>query len=207
MQPRTKRQKEIFEYITNFIESRGYKPSYQQIAKHFRLASKAAVAKHIESLEKQGLISRRRENGSFSLEIYPKSAEIVSDLVCQIDWLKNPNSITPENEYYEETLLIPNFLIGFYHPEKLCAIVVQNDAMLDAHICEGDIAIIEKREFARDGDIVAALVDKDRLVIKKIYRNGANIELHPANDNYDIINLPADKIEIKGIFRGLFRPF
>ena len=86
MQPRTKRQKEILEYISNFIETRGYKPSYQQIAKHFRLASKAAVAKHIAALEKQGLISRRRENGSFSLELYPKV--VITDLVCQIEWLE-----------------------------------------------------------------------------------------------------------------------
>lgn len=206
MQPRTKRQKEIFEYITNFIESRGYKPSYQQIAKHFHLASKAAVAKHIESLEKQGLISRRRDNGSFSLEIYPKTAEIVSDLVCRIDWLEISKNISPEDEFYEETLLVPTFLLGFHKPEKLCALIVQNDAMLDEQICEGDVAIIEKREFARDGDIVAAIINGSRLVLKKIYRNGANVELHPANANYEIINLPADKIEIKGIFRGLIRP-
>lgn len=207
MQPRTKRQKEIFEYITNFIESRGYKPSYQQIAKHFHLASKAAVAKHIESLEKQGLISRRRENGSFSLEIYPKSAAAVSELVCQIQWLDIPKNILLNDDYGDETLLIPTFLIGFHKPEKLCAVVVPNDAMHGAQICEGDIAIIEKRDFARDGDIVAAIINDDRLVLKRIYRNGANVELHPSNEKFEIIELPADKVEIKGIFRGLIRPF
>lgn len=206
MQPRTKRQKEIFEYITNFIETRGYKPSYQQIAKHFRLASKAAVAKHIESLEKQGLISRRRENGSFSLEIYPKSNAVVSDLVCQIEWLEIPKTVTPIDDFADELLLIPTFLIGLHKPEKLCALVVQNDAMMDEQICEGDIAIIEKREFARDSDIVAAIIDDNRLVLKRIYRNGANVELHPANEKYEIINRPADKVKIKGIFRGLIRP-
>lgn len=207
MQPRTKRQKEIFEYISNFIESRGYKPSYQQIAKHFRLASKAAVAKHIESLEKQGLISRRRENGSFSLEISSKSSAIVSDLVCQIEWLEIPETIALVNDFADETLLIPTFLIGFHKPEKLSAFVVQNDAMADEQICEGDIAIIEKREFARDSDIVAAIINDERLVLKRIYRNGANVEFRPANENYEIIELPADKVKIKGIFRGLIRPF
>ncbi|MBS1796265.1 MAG: repressor LexA [Acidobacteria bacterium] len=204
MQPRTKRQKEILEYISNFIETRGYKPSYQQIAKHFRLASKAAVAKHIEALEKQGLITRRRENGSFSLELFPKT--VVSDLVCEIEWLELPETTRFLDDFSDETLLVPTFLIGFHRPEKLCAVRVQNDAMLDDHICEGDIALIEKREFARDGDIVLAVVNGDRVYLKRLYRDGANIELRPANDQYEVLSVPADKIEIKGIYRGLIRP-
>lgn len=204
MQPRTKRQKEILEYISNFIETRGYKPSYQQIAKHFRLASKAAVAKHIAALEKQGLISRRRENGSFSLELYQKTA--VSDLVCQIEWVELPASPRFQDDLSDETLLVPTFLIGLHKPEKLWAFRVQNDSMLDAHICEGDIALIERRAFARDGDIVVSVINKDRVILKRIFRDGANVELRPANENYEIIKIPADKVEVKGIFRGLIRP-
>jgi repressor LexA len=206
MRPRTKRQKEIFDYIANFIETRGYNPSYQQIAKHFRLASKAAVAKHIESLEKQGLISRRRENGTFSLEIYPKANTNVSDLVCAIEWLKLPPATSSSDEYADEILLVPAFLLGFYKPEKLSALIVPDDSMQDEHICEGDIALIENRFFARDGDIVAVIINNSSITLKRIYRNGANVELRPANENYQTINLPADKVEIKGIFRGLIRP-
>lgn len=204
MQPRTKRQKEILEYISNFIETRGYKPSYQQIAKHFQLASKAAVAKHIAALEKQGLISRRRENGSFSLELYPKLVQ--SDLVCEIEWLELP--VMPQflDDFSDETLLVPTFLIGFYKPEKLCAFRVQNDSMLDEHICEGDIVLVEKRTFARDGDIVVSVINNDRVILKRIFRDGANVELRPSNANYETIKIPADKIQVKGIYRGLIRP-
>lgn len=204
MQPRTKRQKEILEYISNFIETRGYKPSYQQIAKHFRLASKAAVAKHITALEKQGLISRRRENGSFSLELFPKEA--FSDLVCEIEWLDLPETLRFLDDFSDETLLVPTFLLGFNKPEKLCAFRVQNDSMLEEHICEGDIALIEKRAFARDGDIVLSIVGGDRLILKRIFRDGANVELRPSNEKYETITISADKIEIKGIYRGLIRP-
>ena len=204
MQPRTKRQKEILEYISNFIETRGYKPSYQQIAKHFRLASKAAVAKHITALEKQGLISRRRENGSFSLELFPKEA--FSDLVCEIEWLELPATLRFLDDFSDETLLVPTFLLGFSKPEKLCAFRVQNDSMLDEHICEGDIALIEKRAFARDGDIVVSIVGGDRVILKRIFRDGANVELRPSNHKYETIKIPADKVEIKGIYRGLIRP-
>jgi repressor LexA len=204
MQPRTKRQKEILEYISGFIEERGYKPSYQQIAKHFRLASKAAVAKHITALEKQGLISRRRENGSFSLELFPKEA--FSDLVCEIEWLELPANLRFLDDFSDETLLVPTFLLGFNKPEKLCAFRVQNDSMLGEHICEGDIALIEKREFARDGDIVVSIINSDRVILKRIFRDGANVELRPSNEKYEIIKIPADKVEIRGIYRGLIRP-
>jgi repressor LexA len=204
MQPRTKRQKEILEYISNFIETRGYKPSYQQIAKHFRLASKAAVAKHIAALEKQGLISRRRENGSFSLELFPKA--VITDLVCQIEWLELPETTRSIDDFSDETLLVPTFLIGLHKPEKLCAFRVQNDSMLDEHICEGDIVMIERRTFARDGDIVVSVINRDRVIFKRIFRDGANVELRPSNKNYNAIKIPADKIEIKGIYRGLIRP-
>ena len=204
MQPRTKRQKEILEYISNFIETRGYKPSYQQIAIHFRLASKAAVAKHIAALEKQGLISRRRENGSFSLELFPK--QTLNDLICEIEWIELPEVTRVLDDFSDEVLFVPTFLIGFHKPEKLCAFRVQNDSMVDDHICEGDIALIEKRGFARDGDIVVAITNGDRVILKRIFRDGANVEFRPSNSKYETIKLPADKVEVKGIYRGLIRP-
>ncbi|MBK8149048.1 MAG: repressor LexA [Acidobacteria bacterium] len=204
MQPRTKRQKEILEYITGFIETRGFKPSYQQIAKHFNLASKAAVAKHIESLEKQGLITRRRENGSFSLELMPKEA--ATDLVCEIEWLEMPREFLTLDDYLDETVLVPIFLLGFYKPEKLNVFLVQNDSMLEESIREGDIAVVERRSFARDGDIVVAIIDNERAVLKRIYRRGAIVELRPANKNYESLKLDADQVEVLAVFRGLLRP-
>ena len=204
MQPRTKRQKEIFEYISNFIETRGYKPSYQQIAKHFQLASKAAVAKHIQALEKQGLISRRRENGSFNLELNPN--QTVSDLVCEIDWIELPAAAQTLDDFSDEPLVVPAFLLGFFKPERLCAFRVQNESMIDEHICEGDIALVEKRPFARDGDVVVAVINESRVAMKRFFRDGADVELRPSNQKYETIRLAADRLDIKGIYRGLLRP-
>lgn len=204
MQPRTKRQKEILEYISNFIDTRGYKPSYQQIALHFRLASKAAVAKHISALEKQGLISRRRENGSFSLELYPKKTD--TDLVSQVDWLALPDNLKATDDLADETILVPTFLLGFNKPEKLRAFRVQNDAMVDEHICEGDIVFLEERSFARDGDLVVAVVGEEKVAFKRFYRAGANIELVASNPQIETVVVDADEVEVKGVYRGLLRP-
>lgn len=205
MQARTRRQKEIFDYITEFIEKRGYEPSYQQIAKHFQIASKSAIAKHIIALEEQGLVVRRRDNGSFSLQINPQKV-VTNDSICEIEWLDVPMIDDFDKEFENEPLFVPAFLLGRLQPEKIRAFIVPNDAMLDKQICEGDIALIEEKLFPRDGDCIVAVVENNRAVLKNFYRDGAFIELRPSNEGYETIRLTADKVEIKGIYRGLLRP-
>lgn len=205
MQPRTRRQREILNYIRDFIENRGHEPSYQQIAKHFQLASKAGIAKHITALEAQGLITRRRENGSFSLQLRSQTLSLNDD-ICEIEWLDLPKTDDSSNEWENENLLIARFLLGYVAPEKIRAFLVPNDSMLDKQIREGDIALIEEKSFARDGETIVAVLERKRAVLKIFYRDGANIELRSANDDYNPIRLAADKVEIRGVFRGLLRP-
>jgi repressor LexA len=204
MQPRTRRQKEVFDYIKQYVEKHGYEPSYQLIARHLKVASKAGVAKHIEALEAQGLLSRRRENGSFWLDLQP--AATIADAVCEIEWLDVPRSNVFTEEWENQPLFVPKFLIGYQSPDRLRAFRVPNDAMYDEHIRGGDIALIEKRSYARDGDIVAAVAGNKTVVLKQFYRQGAFIELRPANEGYLTIKLPANKIEVLGVYRGLIRP-
>lgn len=205
MQPQTRRQKEVLEFITRYVETHGYKPSYQLIARHLGVSSKAGIARHIESLENQGLLTRRRERGSFNLDL--RSTGEASDAVCKINWLAVPQ---PQNSFVEdwerEPLFIPKFLLGFQPAERLCAFRAPNDSMLEKHICEGDIVLIERRFFARDGDVVVALTDAKRAVLKQYFRQGASIELRPANPAFETIKLPANRVEILGGFHGLLRP-
>ncbi len=204
MQPRTKRQKEVFDYIKQYIERYGCEPSYQMIARQLGVSSKAGIARHIESLERQGLISRRRENGSFGLDLC--QADSIAKSVCEIEWLDIPKIETVAEDWEKEPLFVPRFILGYQEPERLRAFLVPNDAMRKKHICEGDVVLIEKRSYARDGDIVVALIGNKRVVLKQIFRIGATIELRPANEVYETIKLPAHKIEVLGSYRGLFRP-
>ena len=204
MQPRTKRQKDVLDYITRFIERHGYEPSYQQIARSLGVASKGVVAKHIAALETQGLINRTRENGSFRLEFPVKNA--VADFVCEIEWLDVPMDDPSSANLKNEPLFVPKFILGYQTPENLRAFLVPDDSMIDEHICEGDIALIQEKSFARDGEVVVAVVPKKKTIVKKFYRQGANIELRPANPHFVSIILPADKISVKGIVCGILRP-
>lgn len=204
MQPRTRRQREVLDYITSFIKDKGYEPSYQQIARHFRIASKSAIAKHISALESQGLLSRQRENGSFGLRVRPK--ENVNEAIYEIPWLELNFKDDFLNEFESEPLYVPQFLLGNLLPDRIYGFLVRNDAMIDEHIRDGDIVLIEKRPYARDGDNVVAIVSNKNVLLKKYYRDGANIELRPANKNYHSVFVSAEKISIQGVVRGLLRP-
>ena len=204
MQPRTRRQKEVLEIITRYIKNHGYEPSYQQIARQLGVSSKAGIAKHIKSLEEQGLLTRRRDNGKFNLELRPD--DFLTNLVSEIEWLDVPRDENLMEEWESEPLFVPKFMLGFQEEERIKAFRVTNDSMLDAHILEGDVVLIEKRTYARDGNIVVAVLANKRVVLKQYFRDGAKVELRPANANYDSIVLSADKVSIQGVMHSVLRP-
>ncbi|HEX8653204.1 MAG TPA: transcriptional repressor LexA [Pyrinomonadaceae bacterium] len=205
MLPRTQRQKEILDYITRFIERHGYEPSYAQIARHFGVSSKATIAKHIAALERRGLLSRRTEDGAFGLAV--KVEEAAPDAVCEVPLLGRIAAGAPVDAVEDaEPISVPRFLLGRVRPERVYALRVRGDSMIDEHICDGDIALIENRTEARDGEIVVALIDGARATLKRLFRFGPEVELRPANSQLAPMRLLASRVAVQGIFRGLLRP-
>lgn len=204
MQARTKRQKEVFDYIKYYVEKYGSEPSYQLIARELGVRSKAGIARHIKALEAQGLLKRRRENGSFWLDLNAGSA--INQAVCEIEWLEFPRTETFVEDWEKEPLFVPKFLLAYQEPEQLRAFRVADEAMREKQICEGDVVLIEKRSHARDGSIVVALIGGKQIVLRQFARIGAHIELRAASERYETIKFPANKIIIQGVFRGLLRP-
>jgi repressor LexA len=204
MLPRTQRQKDILDYITDFSERNRYEPSYAQIARHFRVKSRATIAKHIAALERRGLLTRTHGEGSFALSVNVDDP----DALCQVKLLGRIAAGTPLDVVAsDDTLSVPRFLLGRVKPDRVYALRVKGDSMIDEHICDGDIALIENRTEVRDGEIVVALlIDENQATLKKLYRRGANVELHPANSQLQPLTLPASQVSVQGVFRGLLRP-
>ena len=204
MLPRTQRQKEILDYITRFLERHGYVPSYAQIARQFGVKSRATIAKHIAALERRGLLVREHEDGSFALNVKVDD----SDALCEVKLLGGIAAGAPlEVVECDETVPVPRFLLGRVRPERVYALKVKGDSMIDEHICDGDIALIEDRTDARDGEIVVALlIEENQSTLKRIYRRGMNVELQPANSQLQPLTVPAHQVRVQGIFRGLLRP-
>jgi repressor LexA len=205
MLPRTQRQKEILDYITRFIARHGYEPSYAQIARHFGVSSKATIAKHIAALERRGLLSRRREDGAFNLAVTIEDSP--TDAICEVPLLGRIAAGAPIDAVEDaQPISVPRFLLGRVRPERVYALRVKGDSMIDEHICDGDIALIENRTEARDGEIVVALVEGTRATLKRLYRFGSEVELRPANSQLAPMRLRAAQVTVQGIFRGLLRP-
>lgn len=205
MLPRTQRQKEVLDYITRFLAKHGHEPSYAQIARHFGVSSKATIAKHIAALEKRGLLKREHEPGTFTLKL--RVEEPAADATCEVPLLGRIAAGLPIDAIHDvEMICVPRFMLGRVRPERFYALRVKGDSMIDEHICDGDIALIENRNEARDGEIVVALIDRTRATLKRIFRRGDEVELRPSNAQLDPMRVHASRVEIQGIFRSLLRP-
>ena len=207
MLPRTQRQKEILDYISRFLERHGYVPSYAQIARQFGVKSRATIAKHIAALERRGLLLREHEDGSFALNV--KVEDKSGDSLCEVKLLGRIAAGAPLEAVADdgdERIPVPRFLLGRVRPDRVYALKVKGDSMIDEHICDGDIALIENRTDARDGEIVVAIIEENQATLKRLYRRGANVELQPANSQLQPLTLPASQVRVQGIFRGLLRP-
>jgi repressor LexA len=193
MKTLTKRQREILEFISDYIQKKGYKPSYQQIAIHFSLSSKAGIAKHIANLEKKGFIRRRRNERNFSIEII--SPEIIEESICRVEWFENSD---------EDTMpfFISKSLINLFGDEQMFAFRVPDDSMIEEHIVEGDIALVERKNFAPDRALVLAET-KEQFLIRHYFYQGSSIELRAGKSNS--IFLPPHKVKIHGVVRAFLR--
>jgi repressor LexA len=204
MQTRTRRQREVLDFIMRYIDNHGYEPSYQVIARSLGLRSKAGIAKHVSSLEEQGLLARRRHNGSFSIDI--KRDAVAVTATCELHWLDVPLGEEPKEDWELLPLIVPRFLIGKRSADRVFAYRIEDDAMTGHNICEKDIVLVEERAFARDGESVVVVVKKKTTLLREYYRSGPQVELRAANEAFESIIEPADKVEVRAVFRGLLRP-
>lgn len=197
----TKRQKEILDFITGFIDREGYSPSMEEIAAHFQFASLNAVFKHLGALEARGYL-HRDSNRARSIELSRDGGAAARSLPLfgYIAAGKPIEAITTP-----ETLSVPEELLpgaGNYY-----VLQVQGESMIEEHIQDGDYVVVESREHASDGQTVVALVDAENVTLKKLYRDGDRVRLQPANQALPPITLEGDRVQIQGIVVGVMRKY
>ena len=197
----TPKQKQILDYIEQFIEENGYSPSYREIAEHFGFSSVATVAEHIENLRLKGYLSS--EAGYRSLQV--KEVHVESDLsfdILSIPLLGAIRAGKPiEAIRTSETLEIPRDMMA----KNAFALKVKGDSMIDDGILDGDYVVVEPCQSPKNGDIIVALIDKDDVTLKRFYREKDHIRLQPANKKYQPIRVK--KVTIQGKVRGVIRKF
>ncbi len=164
--------------------------------------SRAGIARIVHDLEAQGLIRRRRENGHFYLDVGTNGTG-ENGSGTMIGWLDVPDREDVDGA--EVPFVVPPFMLDGIDASVVRAFRVRDGAFEAEHICEDDVILVELREFARDGQRVVAVLNGTRAVFRKYYRAGADIELRTSDEDAEAIRLPADRIEIRGTYRGLLR--
>ena len=204
MQSRTKRQKEVLDYIVRFVERNGYGPSYQRIAHQLGVSSKGGVQRHIIALENQGLIARRRENGSFRIELCMKNAGL--DSICVVELIEPTASDNGNAAFARSMTALPKSFIGSLMPDEVMAYKAVDDSMTDRQIEEGDIVLLEKRSYARRGEVTLVLVQGKEMILGLYFQLGGETEIRPASTDFDPHVFSADEVAVQGVMRGLVRP-
>lgn len=204
--PLTKRQKQVLDFIARFQDENGYCPSYEEIAHGLDLASLATVHKHISALETKAYL-KRGFNQSRSLELAPKylQEQRRSKPAAEIPLLGRIAAGTPvESVAQRETLSFAEFT----NNTNTFALEVRGSSMIDDHICDGDLILLEKVAQARDGDIVVALVGGEETTLKRFYReSGDQVRLQPANSALKPIIVPAREVQIQGRLLAVLRKY
>lgn len=203
----TRRQKEVLDCIANFVEENGFSPSYEEIARGLKLASLATVHKHISVLEAKNYL-KRSFNQSRSLELAPKyfqEQRKPKPAMPEIPLLGRIAAGAPvEAVEQRETL---NFA-DFAGNAETYALQVRGDSMIEDHICDGDVILLERVQEAHDGDIVVALVAGAETTLKRFYREpGDMVRLQPANSSLKPIFVPAKQLEIQGRLLAVLRKY
>jgi repressor LexA len=203
----TKRQKQVLDFIANFVDENGYCPSYEEIARGLTLASLATVHKHISVLETKSYL-KRGFNQSRSLELTPKYVQEQrrsKPAPPEIPLLGRIAAGTPvEAVEQRETL---NFA-DFAGNNNTFALEVRGNSMIDDHICDGDLILLERVGQVHDGEIVVALVSGSDATLKRFYReSGDMIRLQPANAALKPIVVPARDVQIQGRLLAVLRKY
>jgi repressor LexA len=206
----TKRQREVYDFISTFVHKNGYSPSFEEIGDGMGLSSLATVHKHLTNLETKGML-KRDYNRSRSIDvIVPRgrakqemamaaSAAGVLPLLGRIvagqpvEAMQNPN----------ETISLTDLT----RSKEVFVLQVSGDSMQDEHIVDGDYVLVERMKTARDGEIVVALVDGSETTLKRFYREGSRVRLQPANATMAPIMVAASACEIQGRVIGVLRKY
>ena len=201
--PLTKRQREILSYLSSYVTDNGYAPSFEEIAAKFNYSSLATVHEHLSNLERKGCI-KRSYNESRAIEILPTEHQ---PRAVEIPLLGSVAAGLPIEEMATgESICVPD---GFVRRSaNHYALKVRGNSMIDEHIRDGDVVVVQERHSADNGEMVIAMTHGTAATVKKFYREkDGRIRLQPANETMAPIYVHENDVTIQGIVVGVLRRY
>jgi len=206
-QPLTTRQKEILEYMENFTQDCGYPPTVREICKATGLKSPRSVSQHLQALERKGYIQRGRDK-SRAIRFLHKSTTVGSTFPETVRALPLLGKVaagrpTAMSERVEGTFYVDKQLVA---GDKSFLMKVEGRSMVNAHIVQGDMIVVDPDQDTMSGDIVVAKIGGEATV-KRYQRRDTRVYLVPENDSMKPIDITSegDNVKIVGKVVGLIR--
>lgn len=217
----TKRQREVYDFIQETIDSLGYPPTFREIGEHLGIRSTNGVADHLKALKRKGYLT---QEGMKSRTIKPSKAAVAeNEGGAEVVRAFMPNSQAVEipilgrvaagepilaEEQAEGAVVVDSMLVGGSRSgRKVFALKVVGESMIEDGIHDGDFIFVQKRNHAEDGTIVVVMVEGEATV-KRIYHEGDRIRLQPANATMKPIYVHRAEFretQIIGIVVGVYR--
>ncbi len=201
-----RKQKQILDYISQYIQQNSTSPTLQEIAHAMGLSSLATVHEHLQALVKKGVI-RRYEGAVRGIEILDEkiNAALNGIELPLVGYIAAGQPIEAVEDQTQTIIVSPDLV----NKSKRCYVLqVRGDSMINEGIFDGDFVVIQQQETAINGEIVVALIDKNFATLKTFYKEkNGKIRLQPANDNMDPIIVEANTVTIQGKVTGVIRKF
>lgn len=194
----TKKQKDVLDFITEYVRANGFSPTQKEIQENFGFKSLGSVQDYIKYLKDGGYLN----NDSHSVRgLMPATVQQNSE---EIPLLGNIAAGVPiEAIENSDMISVPVHMLG---KGKHYALQVKGESMIEDGILSGDIAIIKHQNQAENGEIVVAVVDNET-TLKRYFKRSKQIELHPANKTMKPIIVKDKEFEIRGLMVGLIRSY
>lgn len=186
---------DIYDYIKECIND-GYPPTVREICSALNIRSTSTVHKYINQLVEEGYLEKR-DNHNRAIRLCGEN-KISVPLVGEIAAGTPITAIENITDYV-------SFSPDKYYSNELFALKIKGESMINIGIFDGDIVIIEKTNYAENGDIVAALVDSENATVKTFFKENGHFRLQPEND--DMEPIISDNVEIMGKVCALIRYF
>jgi repressor LexA len=199
----TEKQQQLLDYLTGRMDEEGRIPTLRQAAADLGV-SHTAVAQLITQLEKKGVLER---DGHYSrtVRLYPgadgttppergRVVPIIGDIRAGLPMYAQ--------QEWAGTVVIDNEV---FQGDNLFCLRVKGESMRDAGILDGDLVVCEPRQYAENGEVVAALIKGEEATVKRFFLFSDHIELHPANDAFPVLCYPFSEILVQGKVVGVLR--
>ena len=208
----TKKQKELFVYLRDYISSNDISPSFEEMKNAVNLKSKSGIHRLITSLEQRGYIKRLKHKAramEITKELQNNSSIITSSEnsflnIPLVGSIAAGEAIEAINSS-DSMISVPKSLVSKH--SSYFGLKVKGLSMIDEGIFDGDIAIIKKTTSAENGKIAAVLTLDNEITLKKIKMTNQKIYLIPANKAYDIKEHNIGEVQIQGTLSGIIRKY